>query len=524
MDGVLDMSFSGVTYGVPCNHGGYTNDQNFDLITPTQLVSPSKNINIHRGGREKRGGTAKISDVAVSGTPRIMGIKDFVLASTQFQIFAGSDGKIYKDTTTVLKTGMSTTTKFHFEVINGIVYIADGVTTPQTWDGVGGATSNLTATAADWSGTNQPTVAILHQRGLSYRSFWLGVNGHRTTLYYSKNNTPGDTNGTGDAGFLTVPTNDATGLVAGVEFGNRLIVFGTKRAFILDDTDDDIATWGMQAAQWSGGAAHQRLVVKTPNDVLIMTEDGEIYSIQSVFSYGDYKLASVVKPAFMDTWIRENLDLSAIDDFHASYDAELRCVKFFVVRRGETDVDTSINFHIDKPLEEAWTIHDNQDHPSGYSASCSTSVKTGTTYKIYTGDYSGFLWKLEQNNKSDDDEGYYGGFRTPALTIDNPRQTKMFRRIRVVTKSEGIFYLQVKWWIDGEYQGTGQISLAGTGGIYGSGVYDTDVFGDQGLIDDEAIFGNVGKRIQVEVYNSNANEDFFVSQVMVDLKPLGVRP
>lgn len=517
------MGFAGMTYGIPCDRGGFTGNENYDLVGPTQFVSPSKNINVHKGGRQKRGGTAKVSGTAVSGAPRIVGMKDFVLTTTQFQVFAGNDGKVYKNPTTTIKTGMSTTNKFHMEVIDGTIYIADGDTTPQTWDGSAASTSNITAGAADWSGSAQPSVVLLHRRGLSNRSFWFGVDGYKTKIYYSKNNTPGDISGSGDAGSLVVPTGDAFGIVAGVEFGSRMVFFGKQRSYLLNDSSSDIATWGMELAQWSGGAAHQRLVVKTPNDILVMTEDGEIYSVTSVQSYGDYKLASLTRPAFMDIWIRDNVDLSYIEDFHAVYDPELRCVKFFVVRNGETEVDTSINFNIDKPANEAWTIHDNQDTASGYNASCSTLVKSGSDFIVYTGDYDGFLWKLEQATKSDDSNAYYAGFKTPPLTFDSPRQTKIYRNVRVITKTQGNFYLQIKWWVDGEYQNSGTISLAGTGGVYGSAVYGTDVFGGQDLIDSPATTGVVGKRIQVEIYNSNAAEDFFVSQVMIDFKALGVR-
>ena len=78
---------------------------------------------------------------------------------------------------------------------------------------------------------------------------------------------------------------------------------------------------------------------------------------------------------------------------------------------------------------------------------------------VYTGDYDGFLWKLEQATKSDDSNAYYAGFKTPPLTFDSPRQTKIYRNVRIITKTQGNFYLQIKWWVDGEYQNSGTISF-----------------------------------------------------------------
>lgn len=518
------MSFSGLTYGVPCNRGGFNNNSNIDIIPPESFVYPSRNINLHKGGRGKRGGTSKVESTAVTGAPRIMGMFDYVLTSSQFQVFGADDGNVYKDTTTTIKTGMSTANKFHFETMRDVLYIADGSSVPQTWDGAALATSNLTAVAADWSGSAHPSVMIKHRRGLSERLYAFGVAGYRQKLYYSKNGTGGDFSGSGDAGSLRVPTRDAYGIVGAVEFGNRLIVMGKTESFIVGDSSSDIAAWGVERAQWDAGVAHQRLIVKTPNDVVCMTEDGEIYSISAVQSYGDYKQASLARPAFIDVWIRENINLSYIDDFHAVYDPELRAIKFFMVRSGESTIDTALVYFIDKPAEEAWVIHDNQTSASGYDASASCAVKSGTTYKVYTGDYSGFLWKLEQNNKNDDSNGYYAGFKTPNLTFDNPRQTKIYRNIRLITQSGGLYALTINWWVDGVSQDPMSILLSGTGSVYGTGLFGTATYGQTDILDQPDTMGEIGKRIQVEIYNSNANEDFFVSQVVFDFKPLGVRP
>lgn len=517
------MGYRGNTYQIPCSKGGFNYNENTDLIDPTMFVSPSRNINLHRNGRSKRGGTSKVNSTAVSGGPRIVGLYDFRLSSSSFQVFATADGKLWKDTSTTIKTGLSTSNKFSFEVFGGELYVCDGDTTPQTWNGVAAGTSNLTTPASDWSGSDQPFQMIAHGRQASRRMWALYSN----AVYYSALGDGKDFSTASGGGKITINTGDAVGLVGGVEFGDRLIVFSRDKAFIIDDTAFDTANWGYMPAQWNGGVPHWRLIVKVPNDVICMAEDGDIYSVVAAEGqpYGDYKQGSLARPAFVDNWVRENLKLTSIDDFHAVYDPILRAIKFFVVRSGQSQVDTALVYFIDRPVEEAWTIHDNQSVASGYKASCSALVRTAVgSYVVYTGDYSGFLWKLEQSARSDEGSGYYAGFKTPSLTFENVRLRKHYRRGYVIAKVQGSIPLQISVWVDGQAQTGASITLSGAGGVLDSFVLDSSVLG--GVEFSEKIFelGYIGKRIQFEFYNSNAGQDFFISQILIDHKTLKALP
>lgn len=514
------MGYKGQAFQIPCNRGGFNNNQNTDLIPPEMFVSPSRNINLHEGGRHKRGGTAKVNGTAVSGAPRIMGGIDFKLASTSYQVFLANDGKLYSSPTTTLKTGLSTANFPSFAIFNNELYEADGAHRPQTWDGAAGSTSDLTTPAADWTGGDQPFQVIVHGKGASRRTWWLLGN----KAYYSVLANGKDC-ASATSGVITIDTGDAVGLVGGVDFQGRLILFSRDQAFLITDDDPDTATWGYETVAWAGGAAHWRTIVKTTNDLIIMDESGEIYSITSVQAFGDYKRASLARPAFVDNYIRDNVDLTRVANFHAVYDPVIRAVFFWVTRNGQTTNDTALVYFIDRPPEEGWTIHDNQNYNSGYSASCAFVVRVSAgTYTIYTGDYSGFLWKLNQTTRSDDSNAYYGGFKTPALTFDNPRVTKHYKRGFVVAKTQGSYDLQINVWIDGQVQAGATVSLAGTGGVLGSFILGTDVLGGTEFLAREFELGYRGRRIQLEFYNNTAAQDFFVSQILIDHKMGGALP
>lgn len=509
------MGFAGQTYQIPCDKGGFSFDKNLDTIDPSMFVLPSKNINLHQNGREKRGGTSKVNASAVSGTPRILGIIDFRLSGSAYQVFAGDDGKIYRDSTTVLKTGMSTTNKYSFAVFGAELYICDGASIPQTWNGAAAGTSNITTEAADWSST-KPIQMIAHSRGASRRMWAIAGN----ALYYSSLGN-GQVFSGGTSGKLSIDVQDTSGLVGMIEFGENLIAFSRSEAFIVTDQDIDVATWGYIKAPWNGGAANWRTMVKIENDVAILSEDGQLYSITGVQDFGDYKAASLMRPSYIDNYFKENADLTKIDDFHLVFDRNLRAIKLFFVRENQTRVDSALVYFIDRGPAQGWVIHDNAI-AAGYSASCSTEVRTSTgNYLVYTGDYVGTIWKLEQEARHDNGSAFYGGFKTPNLNFTNSRLRKHYRQLRCVVETTGTTILQVRIWVDGTYKESKTINIGSSpAGVLGTFVLNLDVLGGSVFTDGQSDLNHIGKRIQLEVFNTGFDQKFFISQLMFDFKQL----
>ncbi|MEE9354204.1 MAG: hypothetical protein V3U75_01305 [Methylococcaceae bacterium] len=523
------MSYAGKTFLLPFNLGGLNHNPNIDMIPPEAMVHPSRNINIHEGGRGPRGGTDKVNAGAAYGGAQITGGFDFRLNNgNQFQVVTTADGKIWKDGSTTIKTGLTINRFSSFTVMNNELYICNGANVPQVWDGAAGATSNLTLVPSDWTGSDFPQLMIVHGKGNSERLWAIMTSGNKVKNIYASDLNDGVSEADfSDANVLTfyIETGDGDGITGGIEFGDRLIVFGKRRSYVIDDTDTNTDNWGYQQAQWDGGLATWRTIVKTSNDIICMMEDGNIYSVSAVQEYGDYRRASLTRPAHIDRWIIEFIKLSAIEDFHVVHDEELRAIKFFMTRKGETQIDNALVYFYDRGPMEGWIPHDNQENASGYTASASWVYKVGAgDWEIRTGDYSGFVWKLETANNSDDSLAYYAGFKTPHLTYDNPRMTKKYRSGHLVTQPEGNFDVSMSLWINGEFQSTQTINLGGTGDLFGTGLFGTATFGGQELIDTMYELGYVGIRIQKEYFNTNAGETFFMSSDMTDFQNLGVRP
>lgn len=514
------MAYIGETDIVDCSKGGIIGAKSIDALPSYAMVSPTRNISLEQLGRRKRGGTSLFYPSAFSGSPVIKGLFGCTFNDgTQYLLAATDDGEIYKDDTNTIATGLSIANFFSFAIGENKVFIADGVSTGKIWTG-SGSVRDILHPATDFTST-PPIQFMKHGREASQRMCAL----NRNAIYLSKSySADGDMEDfeTGSVA-IYIDTGDGYGLVGMAEFGEEIIAFGRNKAYRIIDTGVDTSEWGYKPAQWTGGAYNFRLLVNTPNDLFCMTEDGEIYSIVSVNSYGDYKLASLTRDSWMGDWIKENVSLAYINLFHAIYNPYNRTVHFFIVKNGFSACNMSLIYFIDRQPSDAWMIHDNSSYPSGFDASAAGVLKTSSLKnKVITGDYSGGIWELDKEQRSDNNNPYYGGFKTTINSLGNPRVSKHINKASVTLLPKGDFTLNIKTWIDGEYIGMKMANMLGEGTILGTFILGTDYLGGDTFIDSSFSIGAVGKRIQYEFFNSNNSEDFFISGFMTDFKNIGL--
>lgn len=522
------MPYNGQAYRIPCQTGGWNYNPNTDLIPPESMVD-CLNINLDKGGRTTRGGITEVNETPITDAPQIMGVFQFKkINGNTFIITTTADGKIQKDYATELKTGLGSDKYSSFLSYKDNLYICNGYDVPQIWDGAAGTTSNMTLIPTDWTGHNFPKGMIKHGKGASEKIWAWGFSSEPGAIYASE---------TGSADFtdakvtkFVIDTGDGNGIVGMCEYGDRLIALGKIRPYLIDDIEIDVANWGYDNAQWKAGTSHQRVVVETPNDIYAMSDEGEIYSIITAQTYGDYTQFSITRPAFIDNWIRENVDLSKIDQFHGVYDSVLRALKFFVIRKTQTKIDTVLVFFIDRQADAGWTKHQFSDVDF---ASCSSEIIVSAGIKkIYTGGHNGHVYCLEASTLSDNGLFYYSGFTLPELTFDNPRQAKRYDKGWMIIKPRGTETIKINLSVDGEYIVGGAILIDENGNEIGD--ENGDIFGGGSLLQwtitstGKSDFlkmlgyslGIVGNRIQAEIFNNSINEEFFISQIIFDFIPL----
>jgi hypothetical protein len=499
---------------MPLIDTGFRDDRNQELLPPTALVIPSKNINYHEGGLGKRGGTVlSIDGLGDSG----QGIFHFQTPTQNILVFA-ANGNLYQTAyANVLHSGMSAQNFVSFCQTARYVFCADGQTNPQYWDGSAGTSSNVTP-AASWAG-NMPIQMVTHTRAGSSsgdRLWAVTPDG----LWYSKLNTPTDFLNT-DAGFI--PIDSIGGLTGAYDLGGQLFAFSRTQTFLVQDTDADISKWGYINALWEGGVASWRLIAKAYNNLFLMAEDGLIYSLQGVLTTGAYNAAALNRPPYIDKFIRDNVNLTNIRNFHVAYDRKLRALKWFMQEGGSVN-NIALTYFIDKQPISAWIVHDNETYASGYNAMCSAEVRNGAgNFQVWTMDNTGNIWKLEQTSRDDNGNSYAVHVKTKREDMGDPRANKHFMAMTFRGMASGQVDFLCRTWIEGARQTDETLTLNGSGAMFDSAQFDVDTFTGDTLTAAPFQLGYYGRDLQIELINSAVGEDFFLSEILFFSKMLGTK-
>lgn len=508
------MGFRSEILHVKMNEAAFNYSRNFELIPDTGLVDPSVNFNLHNLGVEQRGGSSILQAETVNS--QIMGGYDFRQSTgSQNMLYAKTNGSVYANNdSNVIKTGMSVSNFFHFSQLYDNAFISDGSTIPQYWTG-GGSTISVTP-STDWAVTGYPFQIIFHPRGASFRNWAITRNG-----VYASN--PDNGSDFSDANVVFIPVYSKAGLIGAIEFGQELFVFSKNETFRIQDSDPDPTTWGYEKAIWEGGAAHWRLICIADNDVYIMADDLTIYSLQGVFQTGDYRKASVSRPAQIDRYLRENATFANIENWHCSYDPKLRCIKWFIQISG-TQTNTALVQFIDKPADKMWAIHNNNTYASGYTASCSfTYRKTTSDWRIRTGDYSGNIWELENVARNDNNNPIPSALKFKPWEFGNPLMNKRFNKGVLRVRSSTNITLTVYIWIDNVRRPDVTVSVIGSGAMFDSSTFDNAYFAADIIGQEPFDIKSFGKTLQVQVNHNAVDEDFFFSEILTAFKENGIR-
>lgn len=520
------MAFDGPTILIDCSQGGLVMSDNPDILPPTAMVEGTKNLNLHKGTRDSRGGTRHFFPNAFPGSQPIIGAVEFRNVGGQDPLVTYSNDGVVRTNESIILGTLTFGAYPDFEIFNNKLYIVNGSDPLQTWDGLSATLTAVGSVPNDWLGANQPRWIERHGRKNFRRLYAGGTVNTPNTLYIS------EVDGSNDADFsqantkrINIETGDSLGLVGAIEFYKQLLLFSRNRTYILDDDNTDLNLWGYNSAPWFGGAAHNRLITKTENDVIVMTHEGEIYSILAVQESHDLRASSIARPALIDIWLRKNADFNKIKKFFSVYDPQRRAIRFWIVRNGQSDPDTCLLFFIDRPPNQAWMIHDNLFNSSGYKAYSATSFKNKATSQelLLTGSHDGRMWQLETSQANDNGLFYWAGFKTPKMFGENIRIAKNWTLGWLVSKEVGTHTMKIITEVDGERMAQKEVSMHAGSPVLGS----TFILGESNLgstplvAQNDFEIGNQGKRISLEVFNNTTNIEFSLNSMMVDYINLG---
>lgn len=354
-------------------------------------------------------------------------------------------------------------------------------------------TTNLAFAPSDWA-NSKPKYMIQHGHGINKRLCAIGVAEYPNALYMSA----AGSDDMSDANVVKINfVGSGMGLVGMIESAGNLMLFSAGFCFILNDTDSDTANWYYSRAIWTGGVGHQRLLVKTPSDLMAMDEFREVYSVMASESYGDYKIASIARPAFIHKWIDDNVDMTKIERFHAIYDPMLRAIKIWVVTNGNEYPTVALVYFIDY----GWSKHTYTN-----AQICSALVRVSqSNYGVFTGSDNGFVRRTEESTLLDDGVAYTTDHTLPPLTFENARSYKRYDRLWVLYKPRGTETLDIDTTIDGTaipQQTFTSVALSDT-------------------IEEYPLYiGVVGQRIKSKISN-DLGENYYISGFLYDVEELG---
>lgn len=521
------MGYSGEQFRMPLNDTGFRDDRNTQLLPPTALLPPSANLNYHENGLSKRGGTA----IQVPGQGNIgQGIFQFFIPGQATNTLFAANGVLYANNySTVLQSGMSTSNPFSFVQTSSYVFVADGASNPIYWSGSGGV-SNVTP-ATSWTG-NMPFQFVKHTRagsGSGDRMWAVTPQG----LWYSSL-TAGPTNFVvDDAGFI--PVDSIGGLTGAYDLGGQLFAFSRTQTFLIEDIDPSISNWGYQNAIWDGGVASFRLIVKANNNLYFMTEDGLIYDIIGVLTTGGYNAIPLDRPAFVDVFIRDNVNLGNVQNFSACYDRKLRCIKWFM-QQGGSGNNIALCYFIDKSPTSAWIVHNNTNYASGYNAAASGEVRVSAgNYQIWTIDYTGNIWGLEETSRDDNGNPYPVIVNTKAQDLGSTgqnfqtgtqgfvRNNKHWMAINLRGDFTGTSTFAVYPTIEGVAQQNQTFTVASNAAEFNTAFFNTAVFATDLLTTAPVTLGMFGRDLQLQLIENEVGVDYMLAEIIYFVKPLGIK-
>ena len=508
------MGYAGTQFRMPLNDTGFRDDRNVQLLPPTSLLTPSCNVNYHENGLSKRGGNTIM--VPGGGHPGT-GIFQFLTPTINKMIFVSNGTAYQTNYSNILATGGSVTNPASFAQTSKYVFFADGQVTPQYWDGIAGSSSSVTP-ASSWTG-NMPFQMLRHTRAGSGAGdrLWAVT---PDALWYSKLNTPTDFLN-GDAG--SIPIDSIGGLVGAADLGGQLFAFSKTQSFFISDTDASISNWGYINAIWEGGVGSFRLLGHGNNNLYLMTEDGFIYDLIGVLTTGGYNAVPLNRPAFVDKFIRDNVNLGNIQNFHVSYDRKLRALKFFMQEGGSTN-NIALTYFIDKPPTSAWIVHNNTAYPSGYNASCSCEVRVSAgNYQIWTMDYNGAIWGLEQTSRDDNGNPYPVVVKTKAQDLNQPRNNKHWLAMAIRGEASGPVNFTLYPTSEGQAYQSQTFTLNGSGATFDSATFDTSTFATDSLSLAPVDLGLYGRDLQLQFVEQEVGTDWFMAEITYMVKPLGIK-
>lgn len=505
---------------IPLGLEGLTGFKN--QLRPTQLIR-ANNVTYQDGTLRKEGGASNLTDSALADNA--IGLHDFFPTSAQQRTIAVlDDGSILKDSAGAGTFGDSLVTGLTVDAATVPVFVEGGAETAsdnkklfiytglnqlKVLDGDGSSVADVANPAADWS-SSYPKGGCIHKN-----LHWAFGGADRHRVYYT---TATDHENFSGGGSISVYPGEGDEIVGIISFRRLLIVF--KRpvgVYIIDTSNVTEANWRVDRLTKSLGCASQNAFQVTDNDIVFMTPDGKIHSLNAIEEFGDVGSSDLTGAQGIDVVIRDIADLSGFNQVRSVYYPKKKELHFAF--RGIGSLVNNRRLVIDWLLgAPRFRVSDRDE-----CRSLALFKDTDGLYVPMYGNDDGHVVLMDRDTRSFNGVGFNGEFQTPHLDFNYLEPTlgtknKYGEFLELVVDPKGNWNLNVDVYWDGELTDTVTFNMGITGASLGSFTLGTHrLAGDLTLNKKRRIVGG-GKRLSLVFRNSGDGEDFSIARVYVHMK------
>lgn len=504
---------------IPCGQGGLNGTRDLSRFPLTDLTV-ADDVTYEDGTWRKDGGAVKVNTTALSGSPRVLGLWDFVLNNgSQYLVAATGDGKIV----TVVTGGIGSTLQTGLAANRLTVFVEGGGGTTKKLFRFNGAdpvgvTSNgttmstISGPTADWTGTNQPTFGTLHNSYL-----WaLGNANAPDRLYRSNLADHEDFSTVGQTATFNIFPGESGGLVSACSYKGRLFLFKQRGIYWLDDSNvatADLAT-GLgtivRRLTTAVGLAGPRAWCYIPDDVLFLGSDGLIHRLSGVNALGDAALSGMMHEELGNVMHTE-LNHAAMSGIVADYYGAKSKAIFCLPQRNSTVNNRKLilDFRKGSPPQAAWSVRD-------VCESLCIRKDANGMFRPCIGDGSGFVWMLDDASRAKDGVGY--NFRAGTREIDlveNVSALVNLQYLEVTQRVSGTVRLQVDVELDGAFSQSLVFNESVVGDAIPSFTIGTSALVDAGIVTSRQLLLGDAKRMKLTSSDATlASDPNIVSMVL----------
>jgi hypothetical protein len=517
------MPYIGNVADIPVGDLGLTGNKGQTKISAGMLLI-AQNVTYEGDSLQKEGGALKYNSSVISGAPTVVGGRDWIPASgVQRMVVVLSDGTIKKDSgsgtfPTTLRSGLSLSGVSPVFIEGGSevatnnrkLFLFTGTNNVQVLSGDGVTMTDLATPPADWA-TNKPVSGCIEEGRL-----W-GAVGHR--VYYSTTGNHEDFTGAG-SGSIAVYPGEGERILGITAFKGLVVVMkNPKGLYLIDTSDPNVANWHVMPLTRSIGLAGSLAFCTIDNDILFMSPAGSIHQLSAVTEFGDMTSSDVTFPFKVDTIIRDQMNQGQYPRAQGSYYQAKREASFLLASPGSTVLNRRLVVDYNKSDLIRFRISDRDINESVWLRKDNLGIE-----RPVIGDNAGFIYLLDQSDRSKDGAGYTGSFQTPHDDLGrlDPKlatMNKIADFLELVSEPIGNWYMSMDVMWDGLVKQTIQFNMGTSGAAIGSFTLGSSTLGGDRVQSKRKRCVGSGRRISFIGRNTVVSQNFSIGKLFLHFRP-----